>query len=353
MKPYGLDQRLQVKAILTFDLINDLCILAVEDTGAAGIPPGRPEALRVGDPVYTIGNPKGLEGTFSKGMVTALREPDKLIQIDAPISPGSSGGPVLNSEGKLVGIATSSLIGGQNLNFATPSSFLDSLIIHSYPVEMIGALAISQLEYEHLKGPVRSYQESSAQVTRSPSGEQLVGPDIPSVKEVFNEMGQLVEIDYFKAGVPNGKTTLTFDSHGLKETITVVKQDGKREEHAIAPKDRAATTAISHRYSDSYDTTDENNVLHHRKFDSRGNTTEFGCPARSEKWVSVFDSESRETEKNAYRDGSLRFTFKFSYEEGSHGNWTKKSEYMWMANFPGLGFELSQVDRRKFEYFGN
>src|SRR5271157_163395 len=168
-------------------------------------------------------------------MVTALREPDKLIQIDAPISPGSSGGPVLNSKGKLVGVATSSVIGGQNLNFATPSSLLYSLFEGSYPVEVIGALAIPQLEYEHLKGPVRSYLESSAQVTQSPRGEELVGPDIPRIKEVFNEMSQLVEIDHFKAGVPNGKTILSFDSHGLKEKVTYAQLDGTREEHAIAP----------------------------------------------------------------------------------------------------------------------
>src|SRR5271157_4385681 len=51
VKPYGVEQRLQVKAVLAFDLIHDLCALEVESNGAKGLPVGRPEDLRVGDPV--------------------------------------------------------------------------------------------------------------------------------------------------------------------------------------------------------------------------------------------------------------------------------------------------------------
>ncbi len=61
----------------------------------------------IGERVYAIGNPKGLEGTFSEGIVSGKRvfEENEIIQITAPISPGSSGGPVINTRGEVIGIA--------------------------------------------------------------------------------------------------------------------------------------------------------------------------------------------------------------------------------------------------------
>jgi len=82
----------------------------------------------VGDDIYVAGNPKGLEGTFSRGIVSGLRRNDGLIQFDAPISPGSSGGPVVDGRGQVVGIAVASVRQGQNLNFAVPSQYLRALL---------------------------------------------------------------------------------------------------------------------------------------------------------------------------------------------------------------------------------
>ncbi len=78
-----------------------------------------------------IGSPKGLPSTISDGLVSSLRnfEGKKFIQITAPISSGSSGGPVLNSNGELVGISVGQLSGGQNLNFAIPITYLQKLLI--------------------------------------------------------------------------------------------------------------------------------------------------------------------------------------------------------------------------------
>jgi hypothetical protein len=71
-----------------------------------------------GQGVLVIGNPEGLEGTVSDGIVSAIREEGNVIQITAPISPGSSGSPVLNEEGEVVAVATQTATEGQNLNFA-------------------------------------------------------------------------------------------------------------------------------------------------------------------------------------------------------------------------------------------
>lgn len=91
---------------------------------------GDSDAVQVGEPVYAVGNPRGLEGTFSQGIISSIRKvgTDKLLQLTAPISPGSSGGPVLNSEGKVIGVSVATFRGGQNLNFAIPSNYLKTLV---------------------------------------------------------------------------------------------------------------------------------------------------------------------------------------------------------------------------------
>ena len=78
----------------------------------------------VGERIIVYGSPLGLENTVSDGIVSAIRNvPDygRIIQITAPISPGSSGSPVLNMQGEVIGIASFQMIEGQNLNFAIPS----------------------------------------------------------------------------------------------------------------------------------------------------------------------------------------------------------------------------------------
>ena len=76
---------------------------------------------RKGEEIMVLGNPKGLESTVTRGIVSAIRpqnNADDLLQIDAAISPGSSGSPVLNMHGEVVGIATKKVLDCENCNFA-------------------------------------------------------------------------------------------------------------------------------------------------------------------------------------------------------------------------------------------
>lgn len=111
-----------------FDERLDLAILPA--------PPGRASGLTIetfvpdiGDPIWTYGSPKGLTGTMSDGILSGLRERNgrNVLQITAPISPGSSGGPVLDGRGRVVGVTVSSILEGQNLNFAVPARELARL----------------------------------------------------------------------------------------------------------------------------------------------------------------------------------------------------------------------------------
>lgn len=87
-----------------------------------------------GDDIFVVGNPKGIEGTLSKGVVSALRgvnvsekkfiKGDAYIQIDAAISEGSSGSPVMNMRGEVVGIATLKILECENCNFAINPKFI-------------------------------------------------------------------------------------------------------------------------------------------------------------------------------------------------------------------------------------
>ncbi len=88
-----------------------------------------PEA---GERIFVIGTPLGLDKTVSDGIVSAVRDVPRfgrIIQVTAPISPGSSGSPVVNMKGEVVGIATFFIVAGQNLNFAVPSERISKLIL--------------------------------------------------------------------------------------------------------------------------------------------------------------------------------------------------------------------------------
>jgi len=89
--------------------------------------------LATGEHVYAIGSPEGLELTFSEGVISALRETDgvRMIQTSAPISPGSSGGGLFDSQGNLVGVTTFFLKEGQSLNFALPGEWVTDVLARS------------------------------------------------------------------------------------------------------------------------------------------------------------------------------------------------------------------------------
>ena len=103
-----------------------LALLKISFSRSQSLSLGNSDSVQVGEPVYAVGNQQSLEGTFSQGIIHSIRNigADKLLLITAPISPASSGGPVLNREGEVIGISVATFKGGQNLNFAIPSSHL-------------------------------------------------------------------------------------------------------------------------------------------------------------------------------------------------------------------------------------
>lgn len=115
----------------------DLAVLAVQGNfTAAGGHATHPcvefeyladETVKVGMPVFAIGDPAGFRKTLSDGILSAIRDTGEfstLYQITAPLSPGSSGSPVFNRFGRVIGVVTSSVRDGQSLNFCVPISYV-------------------------------------------------------------------------------------------------------------------------------------------------------------------------------------------------------------------------------------
>ncbi len=103
--------------------------MSAPDLQATPITLGTAKKLTVGQRVYAIGAPKGLELTLSEGLVSSLHpyEGSLYIQTSAAISPGSSGGGLFDDQGRLIGITTFYLAEGQGLNFALPVDWISEL----------------------------------------------------------------------------------------------------------------------------------------------------------------------------------------------------------------------------------
>jgi serine protease Do len=107
------------------DRRSDRCYLKVMNGTLEPVPGIRDfDSLAVGETVFTIGSPRGLDRTLGQGLLSGLRKMDGIeyVQITAPVSEGSSGGGLFDDRGNLVGITTFTVRESQNLNFAIAAS---------------------------------------------------------------------------------------------------------------------------------------------------------------------------------------------------------------------------------------
>ncbi len=127
--------------IVATSATKDLALLRVVGVQATPLSVGDVGQVAVGDEVYAIGNPEGLEATLSQGIVSGIRQfgGNRYYQISAPISHGSSGGPILNTFGEVIAVVVGTLSSGQNLNFAIPISEVAALIDQTAELPIRGA----------------------------------------------------------------------------------------------------------------------------------------------------------------------------------------------------------------------
>jgi hypothetical protein len=130
VKIVGEDVKHEAIGTTAIDTTRDLALLKIASVRGTPLRLGNSDAVAVGDEVFAVGNPAGFEGTFSQGLISGIRiiEGRRMLQTTAAVSPGSSGGPLLNRSGEVVGIVSEFFSEGQSLNFAIPTSALTMLL---------------------------------------------------------------------------------------------------------------------------------------------------------------------------------------------------------------------------------
>jgi uncharacterized protein (TIGR02145 family) len=196
----------EVEGYVALDEQNDLAILKVKYN--AGVPLKLSQTMvKQGDDVLVIGSPKGLAATITKGIVSNLNAELKLIQIDAAISHGSSGGPVFNITGEVIGVAVGGIENGQNLNFAIPAKTLENLLLFksSYAKSLSG-------NNQYIDG-----SQSNSTINNTPPTNSK---PITSIKQVQIGtqiwMAQNSNVDHFRNGslIPEARTNEEWQKAG-------------------------------------------------------------------------------------------------------------------------------------------
>ncbi len=177
-------------AVLADDREGDLIFLQTHDQSFSAPALSIDETLpEVGEEVMVIGSPFGLEQTLSNGLVAALRHigGESIIQITVPISPGSSGSPVINRRGQVIGVAAAGVEGGQNVNFAIPAARVKRL--QSGPaIPLNDWTAKLQTEAERLYGTGLRYFWSDDCPSALPYLNQVVH-DLPDYADAWFKLG--------------------------------------------------------------------------------------------------------------------------------------------------------------------
>jgi len=127
------DSRQQQATLVRYSTIFDAAVLKIDGIGLPTLPTGDSNTVRQGQEVLVLGYPfatvLGAQSvTVTRGIVSALRSAEGLIQIDAALNPGNSGGPVLNTRGDVIGIAVAGVRGGQLLNFAVSINLVRTIL---------------------------------------------------------------------------------------------------------------------------------------------------------------------------------------------------------------------------------
>lgn len=153
--------------IVAINKFHDLALLKIEDKNAPKfkyVTLGSSDALSVGDSVFAVGSPLGLERTVTSGIVstkTRQMEGELYLQTSAQINPGNSGGPLFNLAGEVVGVTNMKITFGEGLGFAIPVELVKYFLDHR------DAFAYStdnpNNPYRYLKPPGRTNQKAGAE----------------------------------------------------------------------------------------------------------------------------------------------------------------------------------------------
>lgn len=199
------------------DPSRDMCQLQVRNLRAPAVTMGDADKLAVGQRIYALGNPLGLELTLSDGLISALRKDNAAkslvyIQVSAPISPGSSGGGLFDEEGRLVGITTAGFDKGQNLNLAIPINWLKELPARSASSGMVRFLSERKTFEEAAAAAAlaASAPRPAAPMAPAPGAPEIRQPATSSAVADLNNIDQFRRASNRPAAEENYRKFLTY-----------------------------------------------------------------------------------------------------------------------------------------------
>ena len=224
----------------------DVAVLRITAPDLVPVTFGDSRLLRAGQLVVAIGNPYGFHHTVTAGVVSALgrslrsrsgRLIDQVIQTDAALNPGNSGGPLVTSDGRVVGVNTAIIAGGQGLSFAVPISAVVAVLpalLRDGRVRR-GYLGIAGQDVPLLRRVTRFHRLGQASAVLVISLE----PDGPAVAAGLRDGDLIVSLDNeVVGGLDDLHRLLTESRIGTKARLGVLRGSG-RHDIEVPVKERA------------------------------------------------------------------------------------------------------------------
>jgi len=254
------DGLIREATVIGEDLNSDLAVLQVElPAGSTAIPLGSMDKLAVGQTVVAIGNPFGLEGTLTRGIISALGRTipaltvfsiPQAIQTDAAINPGNSGGPLLNLNGEVIGVnaqieTSGTSASNQGVGFAIPVSVIQRVIPalietgkYDWPWLGVSGYTVNPPLVKAMNLPV----EQGAYVSSLTDGGPAIAAGLHATSETITQDGRKVEVGGDVITAIDGEIVKTFDdilvyltlktSPGQEVTLTILR-DGQYQDRTL------------------------------------------------------------------------------------------------------------------------
>jgi S1-C subfamily serine protease len=231
------DGRSAAAELIGEDPDTDLAVVRAGASGLTALTLGDSHAIKVGQLAIAIGNPLGFSATVTTGVVSALgrslrsrsgRLMDDIIQTDAALNPGNSGGPLVNSRGEVIGVNTAVISGAQGLCFAIAANtaqFVVGRLIRDGRIRR-SYVGVAGQNTPIARQIVRFYglAESSGILVAT------IEPDSPAAKSLLREGDIIIALDgHAVSGIDQLHRLLTEERIGKDTALTVIRRTEKLE----------------------------------------------------------------------------------------------------------------------------